>query len=78
MTRPSVSEIYVFYVDQAYRYKGIGSKLLDAFMREHIKNGATLQYVSVEEGNELGIPFYQSHGFKQNSESKRYWRPLND
>ncbi len=77
MTSPSVSEIYVFYVDQAYRYKGIGSKLLDTFTWEHIKNSATKQYVSVEEGNELGIPFYQSHGFKQNNVSKRYWRPLN-
>lgn len=44
-----ISEIYVFYIDQNHRYKGIGTKLLEAFTLEHTKNGATKQAVSVEE-----------------------------
>jgi|SRR5690625_3100029 len=69
------SEIYVFYVDEAYRYKGIGTKLLDTFTKVHMEKGATEQYVSVEEGNELGIPFYKSRGFKR-TRNKRYWRQI--
>ncbi|GEL77647.1 GNAT family N-acetyltransferase [Tenuibacillus multivorans] len=76
VSEPNISEIYVFYVDEMYRYKGIGRKLLDAFTKEHIKNGATEQYVSVEEENELGLPFYKSRGFQQNIQDKRYWRQL--
>lgn len=75
LTEAGVSEIYVFYVDEVFRYKGIGTKLLDAFTNEHIKNGATKQYVSVQEGNKLGIPFYKSRGFQQ-GEDKRYLRQL--
>ncbi|WP_096187335.1 GNAT family N-acetyltransferase [Evansella halocellulosilytica] len=73
MTELTVSEIYVFYVDEAYRYKGIG---IDAFTKEHIKKGAIEQYVSVQEGNRLGIPFYESCGFQQNHQTKRHWRTI--
>ncbi|SET64220.1 Acetyltransferase (GNAT) family protein [Oceanobacillus limi] len=76
ISEPDISEIYVFYIDESYRYKGIGTKLLNAFTTEHIKKGATEQYVSVQEGNKLGIPFYESRGFKQSDEDKRYWRKL--
>ncbi|MCM3741578.1 GNAT family N-acetyltransferase [Oceanobacillus luteolus] len=79
VTEPGVSEIFVFYVDDVYRYKGIGTKLLDAFTKEHMKKGATEQYVSVQEGNELGIPFYKSRGFQQRKEdNKRFWRRIRD
>lgn len=76
ITQPGISEIYVFYVDDMYRYKGLGTKLLDAFTEEHIKKGVTEQYVSVQEGNELGIPFYESRGFLQKGPNKRYWRQI--
>ncbi|MDY0406447.1 GNAT family N-acetyltransferase [Virgibacillus sp. 179-BFC.A HS] len=76
ITEPGVSEIFVFYVDDVYRYKGIGTELLDAFTKEHIKKGATEQYVSVQEGNELGIPFYKSRGFQQKEQKKRFWRQI--
>src|SRR5699024_6130167 len=78
ITEPGISEIYVFYIDEMYRYKGIGTKLLDAFTKEHTNNGATEQYVSIEEGNKLGTPFYVSRGFRQLSENKRYWRQIVD
>lgn len=70
------SEIYVFYVDQVYRYKGIGRKLLDVFTQAHMKEGATEQYVSVEEDNMLGIPFYEARGFRKKEGEKRYSRTL--
>lgn len=76
LSKDGASEIYVFYIDEMYRYKGIGTELLDAFTKEHMENGATEQYVSVQEGNELGIPFYVSRGFQQSNENKRYWRQI--
>ncbi|WP_010095328.1 GNAT family N-acetyltransferase [Ornithinibacillus scapharcae] len=76
MTAPNISEIYVFYVDEVFRYKGIGTKLLHEFTNIHINCGATEQVVSVEEGNTLGIPFYLSHGFRQREQDKRYWRKI--
>ena len=68
------SEIYVFYVDEKHRYQGIGAKLLEAFTDEHKKHGANVQYASVQEGNELGIPFYLSKGFRKGEKNNRYWR----
>ena len=56
MSAPEVSEIFVFYVDEAFRYVGIGTQLLDTFTAEDIKKVATEQYVSVEDGNKLGLP----------------------
>lgn len=84
MTEQSMSEIYVFYVDDQYRYQGIGRQLLDAFTNAHIGNGATEQYASVQEGNHLGIPFYEARGFQQTGENNektnaaRFWRQLAD
>ncbi|WP_124219552.1 GNAT family N-acetyltransferase [Aquisalibacillus elongatus] len=76
VSKLGTSEIYVFYVDDAYRYSGIGTKLLEAFTKEHIKKGATEQYASVQEGNKLGIPFYKSRGFKQKGEDQRFYREI--
>src|SRR5699024_8457321 len=76
LTEEGTSEIYVFYIDEKYRYQGIGSKLLERFTDEHVNDGATDQYASVEKDNELGIPFYISRGFQQHEINKRYWRKL--
>ncbi|MFZ3579477.1 GNAT family N-acetyltransferase [Virgibacillus sp. DJP39] len=46
-------EIYVLYVDETYRYKGIGRKLLEALTLQQMNKGATEQWVSVQEGNQL-------------------------
>lgn len=70
-----ISEIYVFYVDEKFRYQGIGKKLLEAFTVEHLKQGAVKQAASVEKGNALGIPFYEARGFRLGKD-KRYWRNL--
>ncbi|TFJ93916.1 GNAT family N-acetyltransferase [Lentibacillus salicampi] len=63
MTGSDTAEIFMFYVDESYRYKGIGTYLLEALTKDHIKNGAERQWVSVQEGNQRGIPFYESRGF---------------
>lgn len=75
MTNINSSEIYVFYIDEEFRYQGIGKKLLEAFTEEHMDNGATDQYASVQEGNDLGIPFYKARGFQQ-LEPGKYWRKM--
>ncbi|GIO22714.1 GNAT family N-acetyltransferase [Oceanobacillus sp. J11TS1] len=63
ITNHLVSEVFVFYVDEKYRYKGIGRRLLNALTREQKDKGATVQWVSVQEGNEKGFPFYEAQGF---------------
>ncbi|MFB4169407.1 GNAT family N-acetyltransferase [Virgibacillus sp. JSM 102003] len=63
MTGPNAGEIFVLYVDETYRYNGIGRRLLEAFTEQQIESGATEQWVSVQEGNQHGIPFYEARGF---------------
>jgi ribosomal protein S18 acetylase RimI-like enzyme len=64
MTGTHINEIFVFYVDKNFRYMGIGGQLLNTFTAHFRKKGAKEQWVSVQEGNALGLPFYESHGFK--------------
>lgn len=63
MTDSNIGEIFVLYVDETHRYKGIGRFLLEAITQEQIDYGATEQWVSVQEGNQRGIPFYEARGF---------------
>ncbi|SEQ90304.1 Acetyltransferase (GNAT) family protein [Virgibacillus subterraneus] len=63
MTGPNVGEIFVLYVDETYRYKGIGKRLLEVFTKQQIDSGATEQWVSVQDENQRGIPFYEARGF---------------
>lgn len=63
MTQPTVGEVFVLYVDEVYRYKGIGRQLLEALTRQQLDSGASEQWVSVQEGNRRGIPFYEARGF---------------
>lgn len=64
MTAADTGEVFVLYMDENYRYQGIGRKLLDALTKLQIEKGATEQWVSVQEGNQRGIPFYEARGFK--------------
>lgn len=64
MTGPDIAEIFMLYVDETYRYQGIGRRLLEALTREQIDQGAKEQWVSVQEQNHRGIPFYETRGFK--------------
>lgn len=63
MTGPDTAEIFMLYVNEMYRYQGIGRRLLEALTREVIDQGASEQWVSVQEDNQRGIPFYEERGF---------------
>ena len=58
-----VGNLYVLYLDIALRGRGIGSSLLDVVTQQQKAAGASEQWVSVTEGNRLGIPFYLARGF---------------
>lgn len=53
----------MLYVKPALRGNGIGTALLDFVTTQQRSAGATEQWVSVTEGNDLGIPFYRARGF---------------
>ncbi|WP_238544885.1 N-acetyltransferase [Geomicrobium sp. JCM 19039] len=57
------SEVYVLYLDPNRRNEGIGSKILAEITTQQLNLGATEQWVSVQEGNQKGIPFYEAKGF---------------
>ena len=63
MISGSENEVFVFYMDRGYRYMGMGKQLLNVFTDHFIKKGAAVQWASVQEGNTLGLPFYESNGF---------------
>lgn len=63
LAAPGVGEIYVLYIDPSRRREGAGSLLLSALTAQQLAHRAGEQWVSVEEGNRKGIPFYEHHGF---------------
>ncbi|MDQ0159959.1 GNAT family N-acetyltransferase [Alkalibacillus salilacus] len=62
-TGTNTGEIFVLYVDDQVKYNGIGKKLLETLTQEQIEEGISEQWVSVQEGNYRGIPFYEARGF---------------
>ncbi|QDI92951.1 N-acetyltransferase [Salicibibacter halophilus] len=70
-TEPERGDVFVLYVDEAYRYQGTGRRLLAALTEEQVANGASEQWVSVEKGNWRGIPFYEARGFELQGEQKK-------
>ncbi|NYD41536.1 GNAT superfamily N-acetyltransferase [Nocardioides panaciterrulae] len=63
ITDHTVGNVYVLYLNVALRGRGIGTALLDFVTQQQRSEGATEQWVSVTEGNDLGIPFYLARGF---------------
>ena len=63
VTAPHAGEVFVLYMDECQRYKGIGRHLLDALTRLQVEKGVLEQWVSVQEGNQRSIPFYEARGF---------------
>lgn len=72
MISESEGELYVLYVEPTRKYQGIGTLLLDAVTQELKELGADVQWVSVAKGNQMGIPFYESRGFRFYEEKKAY------
>jgi GNAT superfamily N-acetyltransferase len=63
VTGPGIGNVYVLYLRLSLRGRGIGTALLDFLTEQQKSAGATEQWVSVTEGNDLGIPFYVAKGF---------------
>ncbi len=64
LTEEGHGEVYVLYVDPDEQRRGIGTSLLRRMTEQQTAQGATWQYVSVAKGNELGLTFYEKHGFE--------------
>lgn len=63
VTGRAVGHVHVLYLRPTLRGRGIGTALLDFVTEQQRSEGATEQWVSVTEGNDLGIPFYVARGF---------------
>ncbi|GGP11024.1 GNAT family N-acetyltransferase [Oceanobacillus neutriphilus] len=72
MISDTSSEIFVLYLDPNRRNEGIGTLLLNAITNQQKEFGATEQWVSVQKGNQKGIPFYEAKGFQFQYEQKGY------
>ena len=59
----TAGQVYVLYLRMHLRGRGIGTALLDFVTEQQRRAGAVEQWVSVTEGNDLGIPFYLARGF---------------
>ncbi|MBI4901730.1 MAG: GNAT family N-acetyltransferase [Actinobacteria bacterium] len=58
-----VGNLHVLYLDLTVRGRGIGTTLLEFVTQQQKAAGASEQWVSVTDGNRLGIPFYLARGF---------------
>lgn len=74
-TGERVSELFVLYLNPSRKREGIGSRLLEVITRDQINRGAKEQWVSVSKGNEMGIPFYEAHGFELYGEQPMHGLP---
>jgi GNAT superfamily N-acetyltransferase len=80
----TVGQVFVLYLRMDLRGHGIGTALLDFVTDQQRGAGAHEQWVSVTEGNDLGIPFYLARGFVERdrvpfvdgTRSLRMMRPL--
>ncbi|MBT2217310.1 GNAT family N-acetyltransferase [Virgibacillus dakarensis] len=72
MIEEDKGEIFVLYLDPERRNEGIGTKILDAITNQQKGFGATEQWVSVQKGNQKGIPFYEAKGFEFQYEKEGY------
>lgn len=63
VTPDGAGQVFVLYLDPALRGRGVGTALLDFVTAQQRSAGATEQWVSVTDGNQLGIPFYLARGF---------------
>ncbi|WP_245688089.1 GNAT family N-acetyltransferase [Salimicrobium halophilum] len=72
MTGEATSEVYVLYLDPSRRGEGIGSKLMEELTGVQKGKGSSEQWVSVQKGNDKGIPFYEARGFECVGEQAAY------
>lgn len=63
LNRGGAGEIESLYVDVDYRKLGLGDQLMRRAMAWLDEQGAASRTISVAEGNEEVLPFYQHYGF---------------
>jgi GNAT superfamily N-acetyltransferase len=73
MLNETEAELYVLYLDPSRRNEGIGTRLLDAITQQQKEEfHAGKQWVSVQQGNQKGLPFYEARGFVFEREQDGY------
>lgn len=72
MIEETIGEVFVLYLNPERRNEGIGSMILDAITAQQKRWGAKEQWVSVQKGNDKGIPFYEAKGFSLQYEKQGY------
>ena len=72
MITDSSGELFVLYLNPNRRNERIGTLLLNAITNQQKEFGAIEQWVSVQKGNQKGIPFYEAKGFQFQYEQKGY------
>jgi GNAT superfamily N-acetyltransferase len=73
MINDTAGEVFVLYLDPNRRNEGIGTMLLEAITKQQKEEyNASEQWVSVQKGNEKGIPFYEARGFVYQHEQNGY------
>lgn len=72
MIGEATGEVFVLYLDPKRRNEGIGTKILEAITKQQKEFGANEQWVSVQKGNQKGIPFYEARGFSFKYEEQGY------
>lgn len=73
MITDSSGELFVLYLNPNRRNERIGTLLLNAITNQQKEFGAIKQWVSVQKGNQKGIPFYEAKGFQFQYEQKGYY-----
>lgn len=69
----TAGEIFVLYLNPDRRNVGIGTQLLEALTFQQKEDyQASEQWVSVQKGNQKGIPFYEARGFVFKHEQRGY------
>jgi GNAT superfamily N-acetyltransferase len=63
MTRYRDGEVEYLFIEEAYRMRGIGERLLKKAMRWLGASRAVIKKIAVEAGNEEVLPFYTRYGF---------------
>ena len=68
------AEIHEIAVAQAHRRSGHGCTLVQAFMAEVVRRGATTCFLEVRSANIAAVSLYSSLGFEACGERKGYYR----
>jgi diamine N-acetyltransferase len=63
LSRYGDGEVEYLFIEEAYRMRGIGERLLKKAMRWLNARRAVIKKVAVEAGNEEVLPFYTRYGF---------------